>query len=224
MNEAPLTLLFGFAAGFFGAIPPGPVNVTILRKTLHGHRGEALRVALGGAAVDTLICLLIGLGLGFTLESILTLRWVKGPLALFLIIYGLKILIWDQRGGPAATVRRAAAETSGEWPSSSGGRRFRLPFVVGFFQGAANPAVVVNWTLAIGFFVGHRLLRPGLATSGAFALGVGIGVFAWLALLIELLQKLRDTAGDWVRRSAAVAGVLLVLFGLFFTWRSFAIT
>jgi len=41
----------GFLAGFIGAIPPGPLNVTCLRKSLQGERRNAYRVAFGGAAV-----------------------------------------------------------------------------------------------------------------------------------------------------------------------------
>jgi threonine/homoserine/homoserine lactone efflux protein len=219
VENLPLTLLVGFFAGFFGAVPPGPLNVSILRKTLHGQRRDAFRVAFGGAAVDALICGSIGLGLGWALERIVTDRWVRGFLALFLVAYGLKLLIWDRKRDDE-TIRLAARNdhVSGEKPLPA--RPSRFPFLTGLLQGAANPALVVNWTLLISFLVGHRLLVPLPASAGAFALGVGLGVFAWFALVIELLSALSARAGVWVRRSTILAGALLVFFGLFFTAKS----
>ena len=99
--------------------------------------------------------------------------------------------------------------------------RFRLPYLTGLLQGAANPVLFVNWTIFISFLVGHRLFVPTAAGAGGFALGVGLGVFSWFGVLIELVDRWRSRAGAWVSRSTLVAGALLVVFGLFFTWRSF---
>jgi threonine/homoserine/homoserine lactone efflux protein len=221
VQSLPLTLSIGVLAGFFGAIPPGPLNVSILRKTLHGHKDGAFRVAVGGAAIDALICGVIGLGLGWALAAVATNRWVRGFLALFLLGYGLKILVWDLRREEEAERLAAQNDNSadGETPPPRRGTS-RFPFLTGILQGAANPALVVNWTLLIGFLVGHRLFVPSPLAAGAFALGVGLGVFAWFALVIELLSAFSGRAGAWVKRSTALAGVLLVLFGVFFSIRS----
>lgn len=220
MDSLPLTLLIGFLAGFFGAIPPGPINVTVLRKTLHGQRRDAFRVAFGGAAIDALICAVVGLGLGWALEMVATNRWVRGFLALFLVAYGLKLLFWDRRRDDQA--ERIASMNGGNSGITPLPRKSRFPFVMGILQGAANPTVVMNWTLLIGFLVGHRLFRPTPGPAGAFGLGVGIGVFAWFAFLIEVMDHLRDHAGRWVKRSTVAAGVLLVLFGLYFSVVAFS--
>ena len=220
MESPPLTLLTGFLAGFFGAIPPGPINVTVLKKTLHGQRKDAFRVAFGGAAVDMLICGVIGLGLGWALESVTTNRWVRGFLSLFLVAYGLKLLIWDRKKDDEAE-RLASMNGNSTDPIALPRRASRFPFAMGLLQGAANPTLVVNWTLLVSFLVGHRLFRPTPLPAGIFAIGVGIGVFAWFSLVIELMDHLKDRAGRWVKRSTVAAGVLLVLFGLYFTVRSF---
>lgn len=222
MSAFPLALIVGFFTGFLGAIPPGPLNVTIFRKTLQGHRREAYSVALGGAVVDTFICALIGVGLGWVLEKVVTNRWVKAPLALFLVAYGLKLLIWDRRRDAEAEARLLAGAGSGETPAPTPPTppKGRLPVVVGLLQGAANPTLLVNWTIVISFLVGHRLVPPGPGTAAGFALGVGLGVFAWFATIIQILDRLKERARGWVRRSTVLAGVLLVLFGLIFTWKS----
>ncbi len=223
--DFPLSLVIGFFAGFFGAIPPGPLNVTCLRKSLHGLRHQAYRVAAGGAVVDTLVCLLIGLGLGWILEKVVTNVWVRAALAIFLVAYGLKLIFVDRLRdelafAPASADPVTSGESAAPAPKSV---RSRLPVLTGLLQGAANPALFVNWTILISFLVSHRLFVPSVPSALGFALGVGVGVFAWFTALIELADHWKLKAGSWVARSTVLAGVLLVGFGLFFTWRSFAV-
>jgi threonine/homoserine/homoserine lactone efflux protein len=217
----PLALGMGFLAGFLGAIPPGPLGVTCLRKSLQGERRDAYRVALGGASVDTFICALIGFGLGWILEKVVTNPWVRGTLALFLVAYGAKIVFVDARRDAERAETRTPLVPLVPVSFAASPGRFRLPILTGLLQGAANPVLFVNWTILISFLVGHRLFVPTAAGAGGFALGVGLGVFSWFGVLIELVDRWRSRAGAWVSRSTLVAGTLLVVFGLFFTWRSF---
>jgi threonine/homoserine/homoserine lactone efflux protein len=216
----PLTILIGCVVGFLGAIPPGPLNVTIIRKASHGERRQAYRVALGGALVDTLICGAIGLGFGWLLEKVVQERWVKAALALFLVAYGLKIVLFDRRRDDEreAETDETGANAIPREPAKKG----RLPVLMGFLQGAANPALIVNWTLVISFLVGHRLMRTTRPAEGGFAVGIGIGVFGWFAVLITLLERFHDhPIGAFLRRSTVYAGILLVLFGAYFAFKTF---
>ncbi|HMA29152.1 MAG TPA: LysE family transporter [Thermoanaerobaculia bacterium] len=223
MAAFPLALVMGFVAGFLGAIPPGPLGVTCLRKSLHGERRDAYRVALGGASVDAFICALIGLGLGWILEKFVTNPWVRGTLAVFLVGYGAKLLLVDARRDAEqiepVRSRLDFIPPPATAPPKEG--RLRLPVLTGLLQGAANPALFVNWTLFISFLVGHRLFVPTAAGAGGFALGVGLGVFSWFATLIQLVDRWRVRAGAWVSRSTLAAGALLFVFGAYFAWRTF---
>lgn len=218
MRGFPLSLVVGLLAGFFGAIPPGPLNVTIIRKASHAHRKDAYRVAFGGALVDMLLCAGIGLGFAWVLEKIVTVTWVKLALAFFLLAYGLKVLLWDRRRD-AARAREMEVEKDDETDLRP--KKLDLHVVLGLLQGAANPALLVNWTFLISFLVAHRILDPAAGPAAGFALGVGLGVFGWFALLIEILDRLKThPIAVWLRRSTVLAGILLILFGLYFTYRS----
>lgn len=224
--EFPLSLVIGFFAGFFGAIPPGPLNVTCLRKSLLGKRRDAYRVAAGGSVVDIFVCLLIGLGLGWILEKVVTNPWIRAALAIFLMGYGLKLLLVDRRRDHRALAAGAMpvsdVRLSAERPvPASDGSPYHV--LAGLLQGAANPALFVNWTIVISFLVGHRLFVPSAVSASGFALGVGVGVFTWFTILIELVNRWKVRAGAWVLRSTTLAGALLFGFGVFFTWRSFAV-
>ncbi len=216
-----LALASGFIGGFVGAISSGPIGITCLRKSLLGDRREAYRVALGSASVDLLICALIGFGVGWALERVVDSPWVRVPLALFLVSSGITLLADARRnrtngGGPG--------EESPVLPTRPNVRMgaLRLPFLIGFLQGAANPGPFVNWTLFISFLIGHGLLDSSPAGAAGFAVGVGLGVFSWFTVLIKVAHRLKDRAGLWIARSTIVAGAFLLATGVFFAWRSFA--
>lgn len=216
MTSIPLTLLVGIATGFFGSIPPGPLNVTVIRKASADHVRSAFRVAFGGAAVDTLICGAIGMGFGWALDMVVGNPWVKAPLALFLVGYGSYIAIRDRARAAVVPPPEGEDEVPKQAPHPG-----RLSFWIGVFQGASNPALFVNWTFLIGFFVANKVIRATPGAAAAFALGVGLGVFAWFALLIEMLVRLKNhPIGAFLRRSTTVAGLLLVAFGLYFSWKT----
>lgn len=219
MGGALLSLAAGLLAGFLGAIPPGPINVTVIRKASSHQQGEALRVALGGALVDGLICALVAMGFGWALSSLTTHRWVKGGLALFLLAYGVKILAVDRRRDAEARAEAALLREKHHAPAvPARGERWGLPVLLGLLQGAANPTLIVNWTLVIGFLVGHRILGSDVLSGGMFAVGIAAGVFAWFALLARLVVRLKaHPAGEWLHHSTTAAGVLLVAFGLVFS-------
>lgn len=211
-----MALLAGFAVGLFGAIPPGPVNINVIRKASQNETRDALRVGLGAALVDTIICGFVAMGFGWVLEKVVNNPWTRLGLALFLLAGGLKILVFDRK--------KNAKENGGGHgltapPKDVSGYRF--PLLVGVLQGAANPALFVNWTLIISFLVGHRLLPTGLPAAAIFAIGVGVGVFTWFFILTELVEKLRShSSGEWIKKSSFAAGVLLLAFGVYFSWRT----
>lgn len=213
-----MALLAGFAVGLFGAIPPGPVNFNVIRKASQNQAREALRVALGAALVDTVICGFVAMGFGWMLEKVVNNPWTRLGLALFLLAGGVKILFFDRKRGAE---RDGAGTGLTAPPKEVAG--FRFPLLVGVLQGAANPALFVNWTLIISFMVGHRILPAGLLSAGVFAVGVGIGVFVWFLILTELVERLKShPAGEWIQQSTFAAGVLLLAFGLYFSWRTVA--
>jgi threonine/homoserine/homoserine lactone efflux protein len=215
-----LALLVGFLTGFLGAIPPGPLNVTVIRKASNRRRRDAFRVSLGGALIDALICGVVGLGFGWILERLVRSNAVKLGLAVFLIAYGFLILLRDRKHQkpPVLLPEELPAEALAPAPDP---KHTRMPVLVGLLQGAANPALLVNWTFLIGFLVSHRLIHATIPSASGFALGVGVGVFGWFALLIELLEHLHDhPVGEWIRRSTVWAGVLLMIFGAYFAVRT----
>lgn len=215
-----MALLTGLVTGFLGAIPPGPLNVTVINESCHARTRIAYRVALGGALVDFVICALLGFGAGWILEKVVSQPVVKGGLGLFVTAYGVTILVHHIRSRRAekAVLPDESLVTAIPEAAVKGSR---APFLMGILQGAANPVLVMNWTFVLGFLFAHRLVLPERNSLLAFALGVGLGVFAWFAVIIETLRRLHDhPIGGFLRRSTIFAGILLIAFGCYFTWKT----
>ena len=202
-----MALLAGFAVGLFGAIPPGPVNFNVIRKASQNETREALRVALGAALVDTVICGFVAMGFGWVLEKVVNNPWTRLGLALFLLAGGLKILVFDRKRDAERDGARRRAHGAAE-----GGLRVPVPVPRRRPSGSGEPG-------ALRELDAHHLLprrapdpparpprRPGSSPSAsASASSPGSSI------LTELVERLKGhPAGEWIRNSTFAAGVLLL--------------
>lgn len=202
--------LIGVATGFVVCVPPGPINITILRAASLGRLRMALLVAVGGALADAAISMAAASGVRYLVASVLDNSWVRFGFSIFLIGYGLGILTMDRlrRGRPP-----------GDPPPASDG--VHGPLAIGFLQGISNPALVGNWMGVVAFLSAQGLLGATSAELAALAVGVGVGGFLWYGLLVWATHALRDhPIGAWLRQSVVFAGVLLIAFGVYFSART----
>jgi threonine/homoserine/homoserine lactone efflux protein len=219
-----IALVVGVLSGYFGAILPGPLNFSVIRKVQQNHAHQAFWVGIGGAFTDALFCTTIGLGVGW-FGSAMSQPIVRLLLASFLTLYGLKIVIFDRR-------RELLSElvTSAIGPTSQEGdavetkphpRTFDFSVFLGALQGAANPAMFVSWTIIIAFLIAHQVIRSNAASSLGFAAGVGIGGFAWFNSIIWLFTHYANSPMmRWWKRTSVFGGGALVVLGAYFLFRT----
>lgn len=206
-----LSALVGVATGFVVCIPPGPINITILRAGSLGRLRLALLVAAGGALADAAISLAAATGVRYLVASVLDNLWVRFGFSVFLVAYGVWILTRDRLG-------RSAPPSADDPPPRDG---VHGPLAIGFLQGVSNPALVGNWMGVVAFLAAHGFLGTTTAELAALAAGVGVGGFLWYGLVVWAVHALRDhPVGAWMRQSVVLAGVLLIAFGLYFSART----
>jgi threonine/homoserine/homoserine lactone efflux protein len=203
------SLLIGFALGWAGSMPiAGAVSFFVCRRGLDARSGHGLALAGGAALAEAGWCLAILMGADELMDLWPGLATVARSLGgALLIVLGLVFLI--RRNAP--TRHRSGATV----PQP----RLRDEFRLGLTLVATNPAIPFNWlaliTIAISFG-----LDPGRSPI-LFALGVGLGVIAWFAVLLRLISTWRERLHVgmlvWVQRGIAV---LLIAAGLVAVWRA----
>jgi len=206
-----LALMVGALTGYLGAVPPGPVNISVIRKVLRNQPRAGMRIGAGGAAVDAVLCVIVGLGIGW-FGAFLSQPLLRLALALFLGAYGVKLAWFDRR-------KRARVDVWATPPTPV--KNKTVDVSLGALLGAANPALILNWSIMIGILVAHGVIQSSVAGTLGFATGVGVGCFAWFCSLIWIFRRYAGSPFvRWWERSTALAGGVLVLLGAYFTFET----
>ena len=195
-----LTLPFGLLFGFFGSMPSaGPSSLLVFDRGLRGAFRSAMALAAGAALAESGYAFLAYWGMGelFTRHPELLLA-SRGAAACILTALGLWFVFHKDKEG-------AAGERE----------HVRSSFALGLGVTAMNPTFLATWTAAVAVLHSTRLLPPTLLAAGPFAIGVGLGIFAWFAVTLALIRRYRERFSPaTVRRALQVVGVALVGMGI----------
>jgi len=195
--------LAGIVVGFLGAVPVGPLNIAVMTDGLRGKGRTALALVIGGTLGDFLYCGVAMLGLSQllvdTLQS-LALRLVFG---IGIVAYGIFILLRSnvRLEGAAAPPRFGQVHNS---------------FWIGLLLTLLNPSLLATWALTGGALHAWGIIGPGVGENLLFAAGAGVGMAAWLSLLLFLFLKHRRRIPEGFVRAIVIGfGVVLIGFGVF---------
>jgi threonine/homoserine/homoserine lactone efflux protein len=195
-----LTLLIGFAFGYFGSMPvAGPIAVLVLRLGLDHHPRQAMAIAAGGAVAESGYALLAFWGLATALDRYpMLLPASRAVGAVILLGLGLALLLRQPRDPAAA-------------PAAQG--RIKRSIFFGFLITALNPTLIITWTAAVTALHGTGLLRLSQGQAVPFALAVSLGIVAWFATLLALVARFHDlwTPAGLNRFMRAMGGLLLAI-------------
>ena len=166
MLTGPLGLLAtGVALGLGAAVPPGPVNLEIARRSAAGGFGRGAAVGLGAVTVDVVLAALLTNGV---LAAMNALR----PLRLAVSAAGVVLLIWL---GTLAlrSFRRRLRERRGEAmpPAASP----RGGYLTGLLLCSTSPYQAAFWLTAVPSVLG-KTGGTLLVCAGVFA-----ATLAWVA-------------------------------------------
>lgn len=194
----PLTYI---AIGVSLAAPVGPASVEAVRRgLLHGF-APAFLFGLGVAAGDAVYMLVVYCGLAGFIEIPAVRAGVWSLGAVVLLYFGALAVRDCYRG-----VRLGDGAPLPD----------RSPHVAGFLVTVSNPLAVVWWLGVYGAMAASALGQARLSPL-AGGLWVIFGVLAWFSALALLLHWGRRFVNDSsMRYVSAVAGVVLVGFGLYF--------
>ena len=138
--------------------------------------------------------------------------WMLGALVLF-------YLGWQSLrtvSGGSQKLKLAEETTTASTPRNAG----RNPLLVGYLVNIANPIVVVFWAGIYGSLIGAAVAAGGDKTDALFSgAGILMGILSWHTTTACLSHWGRRLLNDKIARIiSAIAGVVLIFFGLRFAW------
>ena len=208
-----MLILIGLGLGLGAAVPIGPVNVEIARRTLQRGRAAGMALGFGAVTVDVIFAVATSLGLS-RLVSKETLTGKFGYvgvgvcflLAAFSLIAGYRA--WKHG------VAEPDAADHANTPTTLLG-----DYAVGFGMTALNIYTWIWWLLTV----------PGLAAQHGrttawdlpiTCVGVALAASGWVVGFTTIVNSMRRFAGRaWHIGADVVGGVLLLGFGFYALWR-----
>lgn len=203
----PAALLTGLGLGLLVAAQVGPIWLLCARSSLRFGVRSGLAIGSGAALVD-LAYATLGVAGAAQLVQITAARLVLGLAgACFLLFLGGRT-VWH-----AARVR-LGGEADGEVLAP--GAAFRTSLLAT----ASNPLTIASWAAVFSAAsVGH--VAGTDAGAASMLLGIGIGSFAWFAVLSTASARLGRRLSDrHLRGVDALAGTGIVAFGGILLWRT----
>lgn len=171
-----LPLIAG-TVSFVAAMPLGPVNLEVIRRSLERPARAAVIFAAGAACADGLWPLVTYFGLTPFME----IRWVSavfwGLASMVLVFLGLSFIrdVRDSFSTPLVAPKI---------------KKERFSFFTGFFLVSTNPTNLATWVTVIGTLHQIGLLPPPTWGSG-FVLWIAVasGTLGYFCLLIYLVKR-----------------------------------
>ena len=206
------SLLVGMGLGYGAAVPIGPVNVEMARRTLKGGYAQGIWLGCGAVTVDVLYAVLVGIGFRSipASKNVFTIIGLAGALLLFYLAYGC--------------FRNAMNPRDLHLDDSSSSRRNYLD---GLMMTSLNPMTLMFWFVVVpstvlnkaGAVVGGAKTDVPIACVGVFAAALSwvfffSGIFAWIQKRHSNAQKLQ-----WIRFCDLAGGCLLLYFASRTIWR-----
>lgn len=208
MEMSILFPLMAAVVGFTIAIPFGPVNLEIIRKTLNHQTKPALAFGLGAASADGIWPVVAYIGIAPLLE----IKWVA------IIFWSVGTILIGYLG------INAIREINDLHRSSEIGKRFigkRVSFVMGLTLVLSNPLNLVAWITALGAFHTEGILPPpSRLTALILWLSVMIGTFTLFLAVIFLVRKYKHFIAESPieKKVKMVFGPLLIAIAMYFAY------
>jgi len=195
-----------FLLGFLVAIPAGPVQVEVIRRSVHGHLKPSLMVILGAFLVDMLYGVVAFFGIAPYLENptVQAVFWLIGS-----IILGFLGVLTIRHGRQDQDVSRPSRLLT----------RKRWSLLSGLSLSGTNPVMILWWLSSLNIFRDIGLVpvfTPVIAL--AYLLAGSLGLASYLLLLSLALHRAKSFISPRrVQQINTGLGVfLLLLSGYFF--------
>ena len=194
----------GIALGLGAAVPIGPVNVQIARRTLRGGFGAGFILGCGAVTADVIYAVLSSMGLGELAEWD-AVRWTLRVAGVALLAYLAVMCLRGER--EAFRVDPITSPNPDRTPGAT-----RSAYLTGLAMTLFNPMTLAFWFVAVPALVGS--VADDVAQDlPLVCVGVFIGTVGWVVVFAAVLALAgRYRRNWWLAAADATGGVMLLVF------------
>lgn len=220
-----VSAFLGILVGILITVPLGPTSIYVAQRTLSGDTRKGLLVAFGAVIVDVFYCLIITMGLISLIHPYLQNPVVQSLFSVFLIGYGIKMLLarrgkGDSEDGEDGESEDVEVPDEEDLPVT----RFKLSkshyggILIGISMTLANPTLFFSWVAVLSFVTAHGLLADSTVHKLIFSGSVGLGSMMWFLTLALFVRSRRHIISDsFIRKASSITALVIIGFGVYFT-------
>jgi threonine/homoserine/homoserine lactone efflux protein len=203
-------IVAAYLTGVLAAVPTGPVQIEVVRRTINGHLRSAFMVILGALIADIAYGSVAFFGIAPFLEEEKVMVVFSAAGAVILIFLGIAVIRHSSAG--------QASENNSKFHR---GKRWGL--IGGFSLSAANPMMILWWLIGVKIFKDIKLIddfSPDIAIS--FLAAGGFGLASYLIFLSLVMYWVKHfISGDTIKRINLAFGVILLFTAAYLMYSSY---
>lgn len=203
-------LISTYLLGFLAAVPTGPVQVEVVRRSVNGHLKPSLMVVLGAFIADVFYGFIAFFGVAPLLEKekVMAVFWLAG--GVILTVLGIVIIRHSLRN-----------EGIGYDPDHL--KRKRWAFLGGLSLSATNPMMILWWLSGVKIFKDIGLIDGFTSEIAVWFLAAGsLGLASYLTgLSLFIYWAKKFISQRTLRRINLFFGSVLILVAIYFIYTSF---
>lgn len=203
-------IIAAYVTGILAAVPAGPVQIEVIRRTINGHIRSSLMVILGAMIADILYGIVAFFGIAPFLEEDKVMVIFSAAGAVILVFLSITV-IRNSSAGPI----------SGNVSKFHKGKRWGL--IGGFSLSAVNPMMILWWLICARIFKDINLIddfRTNIAITFLAAGGFGLASYL-ISLSLFLYWAKRFISEKAITRINLVFGIILLFISAYFIYSSF---
>ena len=198
-------LICAYLMGCMAAIPSGPVQIEVVRRSLNGQLMPSIAVVSGAFIIDVAYghVALFGISPFLSEEKVMAVFWLFG--GLLLGVLGVIII--------RKTLKRDDIGLAEGWIT-----RKRWGFITGLSVSVINPVMIIWWLSGVRLFKDAGLITELTSETALFFIYAGsLGLASYLTVLsLVIFWAKKFISQKRVRQINIVFGYMLLLLAVYF--------
>jgi L-lysine exporter family protein LysE/ArgO len=209
-------LLRGILLGLGAAVPIGPVNVEIARRTLRGGFRDGFALGCGAVTIDVTYAIVVSIAMRRVMKFP-NIVYALGLFGAALLAYlGIMCLRAAARASDAQPISGDVAAAPDGWKKAPAHRNY----LTGILLTGLNPMTLAFWFTAVPGMAGAMTKDPRRDLPLICA-GVFLATISWVCMFAGLMHWAGSFGqrGRWIRIADTGGGLLLLAFAVAMIWR-----